>query len=141
MDYRFHISIPSMLEAATSRTSYTTSTIHTTILLAFCQYQKLTPAASLEAMLNAYLSLTEAELVDQRNDLLAELKRLRTGVQLTSDSRGGAAFGRQRMTASQLRDDLILTTVALQAKNPDKYGKLVVETYSDFRNNGTDPVG
>jgi hypothetical protein len=89
-------------------------------------------------MLNPYLTLTEAELVDQRNDLLAELKRLRTGVQLASDSRGGSAYSRNRMTVQQLRDDLQLTTAALMAKNPDTYGKLVTETYSDF--SGQDDV-
>lgn len=83
-------------------------------------------------MLNPYLSLTEVELVDQRNDLLAELKRLRTGVQLASDSRGGSSYSRNRMTVAQLRDELSLTTAALQAKNPDAYGKLVTESYSDF---------
>lgn len=83
-------------------------------------------------MLNEYLSLTEAELVDQRNDILAELKRLRTGVQLASDSRGGSSYTRNRMSPEQLRKDLQLTTAALQAKNPDAYGKLVTESYSDF---------
>jgi hypothetical protein len=83
-------------------------------------------------MVNPYLSLTEIELIEQRDDLLAELKRLRTGVQLTSDSRAGAGFSRQRMTPSQLEDMLNKTFVALQAKNPTKYGKLVTQTYSDF---------
>lgn len=83
-------------------------------------------------MVNPYLSLTEIELIEQRDDLLAELKRLRTGVSLTSDSRAGAGFSRQRMTIDQLRADLQLTTAALQSKNPTKYGKLVTQTYSDF---------
>ena len=83
-------------------------------------------------MVNPYFSLTEIELVEQRDDLLAELKRLRTGVSLTSDSRAGAGFSRQRMTIDQLRADLQLTTAALQAKNPTKYGKFVTQTYSDF---------
>lgn len=83
-------------------------------------------------MLNPYLSLTEAELIDQRNDLLAELKRLRTGVQLTADSRGGASFSRNRMSVDQLRDDLQLTTAALMAKNPTTYGNICTETFVDF---------
>jgi len=83
-------------------------------------------------MLNPYLSLTEAELVDQRNDLLAELKRLRTGVQLSSDSRGGSAFSRNRMSLTQLQADLQLTTAALMAVNPTKYGNAVTSTYVDF---------
>jgi hypothetical protein len=83
-------------------------------------------------MLNPYLSLTEVELVDQRNDLLAELKRLRTGIQLASDSRGGSSYSRNRMTVAQLREELQLTALALQAKNPDTYGALVTESYSDF---------
>jgi hypothetical protein len=83
-------------------------------------------------MVNPYLSLTEIELIEQRDDLLAELKRLRTGVQLTSDSRAGAGFSRQRMTVDQLRADLQLTTAALQSKNPTKYGNAVSETYLSF---------
>ena len=89
-------------------------------------------------MLNPYLSLTEAELVDQRNDLLAELKRIRSGVQLTGSGIGGKSFsyGRERLTA--LREDLQLTTAALMSKNPTAYGQLVTQTYSDF--SGTDDV-
>jgi hypothetical protein len=90
-------------------------------------------------MLNPYLSLSEPELLDQRNDLLAELKRLRTGVQLASDSVGGKSFSRNRMSVTALREELQLTVTALSAKNPTLYGKLVTETYSDFSavNGGT----
>jgi len=86
-------------------------------------------------MLNPYLSLTEAELVDQRNDLLAELKRLRTGIQLSSDSRGGSAFSRNRMSLAQLQADLQMTIAALQVKDPDKYGNSCNETFIGFNGN------
>lgn len=83
-------------------------------------------------MLNPYLSLTEAELLDQRNDLLAELKRIRSGNSFTSVGAAGKNFGYNRERLAVLREDLNLTAAALSSKDSTKYGKLVTETYSDF---------
>jgi hypothetical protein len=83
-------------------------------------------------MLNPYISLTEAELLDQRGDLLAELKRIRSGIQLNSSGIGGKSFGYNRERLTALREDLNLTVAALSAKNPTQYGSLVTETFSDL---------
>jgi len=89
-------------------------------------------------MVNPYCLMSEQELLDQYHDLLAEDKRLRTGLSITSDGRANASFSRQRLTDAQIQDKLSKTIAALQAKNPTAYGKLVTETYSDF--SGTDDV-
>jgi hypothetical protein len=90
-------------------------------------------------MLNPYTSLSVAELLDQRTSTLAELKRIRDGVQMNSTGIGGKSFGFNRERLAQLREDLQLTVAALQLKDPATYGKLITETYSDF--SVVEPVG
>lgn len=83
-------------------------------------------------MLNPYLSLTEAELLDQRGDLLSELKRLRTGQSLLSTGSAGKNATLQRARLSELREELQLTQFALSRLNPTAHGRMVTATYSDF---------
>jgi len=92
-------------------------------------------------MLNPYISLTEAELLDQRADTLAELKRIRAGIQLTSSGIGGKSFSYARERLNELREDLQLTLTALQVKNPTKYGSIIRETFADFSGTTSYPVG
>lgn len=81
-----------------------------------------------------YRSLDEAALVRMRDDVLTQLSAARSG-RFNAVSGGGKSFGKQLLTLDELKSELAEITLALQAKNPDVYGRPVKRLHADFSRN------
>ena len=81
-----------------------------------------------------YRTLDEASLVRMRDDVLTQLSAARSG-RFNSVSGGGKSFGKQLMSVDELKTELAEISFALQAKNPDVYGRAVKRLHADFSRN------
>lgn len=84
-------------------------------------------------VLGLYYTLTEAELLAMREQVLLALEAARKGERFQSTSGHGRGYVKDNLTYDQLRNELVEVNAALRNVNPDSYGgKRVFTSYPDF---------